>query len=320
MPIPGEIRLCLIYSADSEGSEMQAHLQAAGYSTFNLDSRTWFPPVDTPAATREAQVVIAFFTSSLLRRENPLRLLESIAGFAHEHGTPLIITVDQTPVGSSLPDWTVQSPVVVAAEDETAEELASRVVSVIAVMRGAKEAQLADKKEFQERVERQLDVHIRPVLERLSAEQTSLQRASTAFYSVALITLVVGLLFAIVRAWQAHFAQTQTWTQIGQSSISSIIVIGMLSAVARLSFVLGRSFMVESLTNGDRAHAISFGRFYLQAFGDKATWPEVQEAFKDWNVERGGSFATQAPSDVDPLILQALVEAAKNVGLLAKPK
>ena len=71
--------------------------------------------------------------------------------------------------------------------------------------------------------------------------------------------------------------------------------------------------MVESLTNGDRAHAISFGRFYLKAFGDKATWDELKEAFKHWNIDRGASFLAQNASDADPIVLQVLTELAKAV-------
>jgi hypothetical protein len=92
----------------------------------------------------------------------------------------------------------------------------------------------------------------------------------------------------------------------------------MLTAVARLAFVLGKSFMVESLRNGDRAHAISFGRFYLQAFGSRADWAEIKEAFQHWNIDSGSSFSSQSPSDVDPIVVQAAVEIVKAVASKAK--
>jgi len=194
------------------------------------------------------------------------------------------------------------------------EEMVGPAISFISQKLAARSARSAEKKEVLENVDKSLEKHITPILESLSRQEKYLRWAAFGFYAAALVTLVSGLLFAIVRAHQFHVSPPRSWVDIAGAAVSGIIVIGMLTAVARLSFILGRSFMVESLTNGDRAHAITFGRFYLQAFGDKAEWSEVKEAFQNWNTDRGSSFMAQAAADIDPMVLQIASEALKSVG------
>jgi hypothetical protein len=106
---------------------------------------------------------------------------------------------------------------------------------------------------------------------------------------------------------------------IVQITIASLIVIGLLGALARFAFVLGKSFMVESLRNSNRRHAISYGQFYLRAFGDKALWSEIKDAFQFWNIDIGSSFLAQKPGDIDPQIFKTAVGIAYAIGGKIKP-
>ena len=71
--------------------------------------------------------------------------------------------------------------------------------------------------------------------------------------------------------------------------------------------------MVEALRNADRRHAISFGEFYLRAYGANADWKEVKEAFQHWNIDKGSHFLGQNNSEFDPQIFQLAIEIAKAV-------
>jgi hypothetical protein len=71
--------------------------------------------------------------------------------------------------------------------------------------------------------------------------------------------------------------------------------------------------MVESLRNADRIHAISFGQFYLKAFGEHAEWAEIKEAFQHWNIDKGSSFMQQEAKDINPEILKTALEIAKSM-------
>ena len=61
--------------------------------------------------------------------------------------------------------------------------------------------------------------------------------------------------------------------------------------------------MVESIRCSDRIHAISFGKFFLDAYGSEATRQEVIQAFSSWNIDNGStSFRNQSSEDYDPKI------------------
>lgn len=95
----------------------------------------------------------------------------------------------------------------------------------------------------------------------------------------------------------------------------------MIVGVPKFAFSLGRSFMVEALRKGDRSHAISFGEFYLKAFGEKAAWAEVKEAFQHRNVETtGSSFASQSAKEYDPELIEKLTTLVKEIRLKSTEK
>lgn len=88
--------------------------------------------------------------------------------------------------------------------------------------------------------------------------------------------------------------------------VKSIASLSVLAALSRLVFILGKSFMVESIRNGDRIHAISFGRFYINAYGHVATRQEIREVLSDWNIDKGSSFYNQDAKEIDPNFYGAL--------------
>lgn len=94
-------------------------------------------------------------------------------------------------------------------------------------------------------------------------------------------------------------------------TISGVLTLVLILALGRLLFILGKSFMVEAIRNSDRIHAISFGEFYLNAYGKVATRDEVREVFGKWNIDNGSSFISQSPKDYDPQILENLVLAVE---------
>ena len=129
-----------------------------------------------------------------------------------------------------------------------------------------------------------------------------------------MFSLVGGLVFGIWRAVTLNSSNsTPSWESLAQLGLITILVVGVLGALSRFAFLLGKAFMVESLRNADRSHAISFGEFYLNAFGDKAEWTEVKEAFQHWNIDKGSTFIDQEAKDVDPQILQTALDIAKAI-------
>jgi hypothetical protein len=241
----------------------------------------------------------------------------TLANVAYEksikEGRPAILPLS---FGASVPMPLATLP---SVEIDNLPEMMRNSIVLESVQRILNKTQVRTKErlEVQAKVQEKLDEYISPVLRDLEKRDRFYRRTAYVCYSFALFALSIGLVYACVKAIQTPPPVT-TWEPIVQHVIASIIVIALLGAVTRLAFLLGKSFMVESLRNGDRIHAISFGQFYLRAFGDKVEWTEVKEAFQHWNIDKGSSFIGQNAADVDPQILQTIRVIGKS--LISKSK
>lgn len=79
-----------------------------------------------------------------------------------------------------------------------------------------------------------------------------------------------------------------------------------------VAFALGKSYISESLKCSDRIHAIAFGKFYLQAYGETATWADLKEVFQHWNIDRTSTFSSLDSAQIDPQILSLLADVVKS--------
>lgn len=106
----------------------------------------------------------------------------------------------------------------------------------------------------------------------------------------------------------------QIWGIYVITILKSIIVIGLLIAVSKYAFTLGKSFMHEALRNSDRIHAISFGEFFLKAYGEKLTsYNEIKEVFQEWNIDKPSAFSNIDTNSYDPKFSDNLVEIIKTL-------
>lgn len=166
------------------------------------------------------------------------------------------------------------------------------------------EARREKREKAKQRIESTAEDYIQESMRKLELRESRNKRVAIVWYLTSVAALIGALAIVV---WRGFFfdSDQMTWQEIANLSLVVIVIVGLLSAVARLSFMLGKSFMVESLRSADRIHAISFGEFYLKAYGDEADRKEIKEAFQDWNIDKGSSFIDQNVSDVDPhLVLQ----------------
>jgi hypothetical protein len=122
----------------------------------------------------------------------------------------------------------------------------------------------------------------------------------------------------VIRA--IHFeAASGSWQGLAHFAVLGVAIVAMLVALARYAFSLGKSFMVESLRNSDRRHAISLGEFYIKAFPDRLDWTILKDIFQQWNIDKGSAFLTQDGKDFDPELLAKAVEVARVLVEHEKP-
>ena len=186
------------------------------------------------------------------------------------------------------------------------EDVQSDLDKTVEILNMLKGTVIAESQESQERVENihiSLDSYIKDVFEKLEKNEKRNRCFSYCFYALSFIFLILSCIYALLKVSSIDI--NLTIPQSIQSGIANLLILTVIIALARLAFILGKSFMVESIRNGDRIHAISFGKFFIQAYGDKASRYEIREVFGEWNIDKGSSFYHQEVKDIDPNVLGA---------------
>lgn len=161
---------------------------------------------------------------------------------------------------------------------------------------GKKEAELIKNNEIIDKLSSSSDKYIRDSLERLKKNEFHFKSMAYTFYGIGFLLLIGGLMISYSKLNISEFVLNQFIF----SFLYTTLFYGFLGIIIKFSFALGKSFMVESLRNSDRIHAIKFGEFYLKAFDNKLNWKEIKEAFQHWNIDLGSEFVKQNIKDYDP--------------------
>lgn len=189
----------------------------------------------------------------------------------------------------------------------------SKVVSSIhrAIERNnaAEEEKKRAKTEQAEKLETSKTEFIREAEERLNKKEGSLKLSANIWYGFGYAALIIGVFAAFFLIKESLNKDIGT-SAIVLLSIKGLIGVGLLVASSKYAFTLGKSYMNESLKNSDRLHAISFGKFYLQAYGDVVTPEDVKEVFQHWNIARDSSFKDLNTQNFDPRIFESAIEIA----------
>ncbi len=122
------------------------------------------------------------------------------------------------------------------------------------------------------------------------------------------LILGVGFIIYITLISAITLPDAVTWPFVVFSALKGLVVVSLLAAIARYSFLFSKSYMREALKNADRRHAINFGKFYLESYGAAADWSQVQDAFKHWNTSGMNAFSSEADRELDFTSLQRAAE------------
>ena len=164
-----------------------------------------------------------------------------------------------------------------------------------------------DKKQAEEiRIEKeneqaQISNYVDKTIKRLEEGEIRNKKMANTMYFCSAISIICSIAISI-----AFFLSVKTISN-GDVSVtvvlcSTVVLIdALIASLSKFLFTLGKSYMVESIRNSDRIHAIYFGRFFLEAYGDVATIADVKEVFGQWNIDNGGTlFRNQTSEDIDP--------------------
>jgi hypothetical protein len=194
--------------------------------------------------------------------------------------------------------------------------IGDRVRAAIAQFTGRQAANQVTRQDIQYRLEQNAADYVDPTLQLLHARETHYRQVALFWYTVGLVALIGGIAASLLisrAAIDRLGAPGEQWTLFAFVALKNLIIIGLLIAAAKYAFSLGKSYMNESLKNSDRSHAISFGKFYLRAFGDKASLSDIKEVFQHWNIAKEPSFAAIDTKEFDPDFMGAVVRVANVI-------
>lgn len=159
--------------------------------------------------------------------------------------------------------------------------------------------------------------YITPTLKSLEKKERNLKNISYLCYFFGLISIIAAAVLVLRFSEEAvnHFSFTAppNASYIGLIIIRTVSIVIISITASKYCFIIGKSFMNESLKNSNRHHAISFGGFYLQVYKKQIEPNDLKEIFKDWNIEGSSAFAGSSPDEFDPKLVEKVMKVISMV-------
>lgn len=155
------------------------------------------------------------------------------------------------------------------------------------------------------------DDYITHELLKLEKKQISAKRVYYIWNVIGFATLVISaaFLFSKLSVTSDAFNSTEAITAV----IKSVLVVSFLVAMSRYSFLMGKIALDESVTLGERIHAISFGKVFIQMFSDDFTKEEMYKVFENWNTTPSKGMDSYKSDDYDPNLIKVFTELVKVI-------
>lgn len=242
-------------------------------------------------------------TSFKLERMGIISILNGLDG---KYIIPIVL--DDATIPLDLSDYFA-----VCESSNDIKSITLRILACILQIESKEDVIEITKKEKQEKIENHSTEYIEDTLKTLSKREDMNRKYANNCYIVGYVTLICGVVFSIINFCTSSRPADASWYEYLYISGKYLIVLVFLAACSKYVFNLGKAYMNESLKNADRMHAISFGRFYLKVYGDKATWDELKEVFQYWNVDKNSFFTKLSSSEFDPKLMEAISNSIKSI-------
>lgn len=255
---------------------------------------------------RDSNIVIAFISKAYIESKYAVLELDWSLAYYYENKNPIILPVILDNV--NIP-YDISNIYCLVANKEKKQNIIEQLRDSINRINVTIEE--ANAVELNHRVVIDGSKYIEETKQRLEKSVNNNRNWAIVCYSLCFIFLIIGLIYSICKS-NSFVAQINNTQQSIKFTIESLLVVSLFISIARFTLILGKSFMVESIRNNDRIHAIDFGDFYLKLFKNKFEWKELKEILQNWNIDKGSAFITQDEKDIEPSILSALVEYMKK--------
>jgi hypothetical protein len=201
----------------------------------------------------------------------------------------------------------------VRRQEESAElrmRLETREAQLHEAMKDLQLEKVRYTEESRKKIESKSKDYVSDALETLKDKERQFHLLSKIWSTIGALALASGMVFFgyISIASFTSMPPTLTWQFITFSVFKGIIAVALFGALSKYAFLFSNSYMREALKNGDRRHAINFGKFYLESYGAAAEWSQIKEAFEHWNITWSNAFNSHEDSKLEVAALKKVVE------------
>ncbi|HFK1742231.1 toll/interleukin-1 receptor domain-containing protein [Bacillus cereus] len=317
-----EIQFTYFYDDHEIAEAIAAPLKERGYKVILRNERLLFGESieKMRLGLKTADYLVIILSRDALRSNEIKHELSTAMGYYRERKKPIIIPIAFEEEGVPLKNDTVfddivyENMLIFRGSMEKIHEFASTFSYRISELIGETQAIEEENKEKIATVEKKIDTYITGAMTRLTAKEKDYRNIAYICYGLCGLFLIAAIIFLLYKVnFIINPQKVLTTAEQIQLGLVGFVLLALILSVARFLYLIGKSFMVESLRNSDRIHAISFGEFYLKAYQEKADWSEIKEAFQHWNIDGGSSFNSQSANDFDPEIFKNIIEFTKVI-------
>ncbi|NTU42048.1 MAG: toll/interleukin-1 receptor domain-containing protein [Nitrospirales bacterium] len=297
-------------------AQFAEELRFAGHSVY-LDVESIQPGIEwrkaLSDALRAAEVILVLITPKSAASQFVMSEVGAARAYISSSSDKLLIPIvfERAEIPPVLLD--IQA---IFTDYNNLSQAITRVNEAISAFLGRRVAEEEKREERKAQIERTSASYIDETIAQLSRREGRLAKAAQVWNVIGWGSLAGGVSAAfhlMATTASSPNSSLQDWPVLLILGIKSVVIVALLIASARYAFLLAKSYMCESLKNADRIHAISFGKFFLQAYGDNVDVKDVKEVFQHWNITATSAFSALDADGFDPKIVEAILRIADVV-------
>jgi hypothetical protein len=150
----------------------------------------------------------------------------------------------------------------------------------------------------------------------LKAREAADRRSASVFSGLGYVALLACAAVGVLGMIQIENVAKLPWHAALFHSVKMIVAVASLAGAAKVAFGFAKAHMSEALRSANRTHAIAFGKFFLNAYGEQLSPQAVRRAFQDWNIDTPSAFSVLDKDSVDPEPIESTVKVARALQAL----
>lgn len=172
--------------------------------------------------------------------------------------------------------------------------------------------------QVQQRIEIKVPEYVAEAVRVLETRESQYRKKAFAWGVHGTILLILAIMITVAISLYGFLygesLSTLGWQAMIFVSFKGLVVLGVLGLWAKHAFTVSNAYMHEAIKRADRAHAINFGKLYLEVYGNTVERKELIDIFENWNITSESAFSKVSLEGFEPKILEKLTDILQSTG------